>query len=481
VWNLTLHGTNSIVISDAYNILHGLYLDCASLTLTTNGPGSQSAYGELNLQNSTVGWAAATPNLRYLTNNGEILLPLTGANSLGIFGSAPSPYGALINNGLIWDDGSQIWASNFVNTGEFYNGLGPFTLQSQSATLTGGFAGGYLYADGDVSIATSNLMAGDYLLLEADRSLTITATNQLADTGVTDGSVWYVGLASVGNGIKVPVKPSGGSGAYGNSLLGTTINLYAPSNRIVANVWAGTDYGATPAGYTNNLAVGQLILDSYGVTNNTRFTFTGAGVSNAIYVDYLELVDQATNRDSIGNAGALNISSNLVIYYAQAVINGVSAARKLNHKNNDHLRWVPTYAGYFSSTNIVNGGVTNTFNIALAQDTQIDSDGDGIPNSIDPTPFFVSSEMDLNVYPTNHPANTIAISWNSVPQATNSLFYSTNLLSWRLLTNIYIQTNPFVSVEPYPGPATNITVFDPVTVPGRFYKVTIYPWLTYPY
>ena len=78
-------------------------------------------------------------------------------------------------------------------------------------------------------------------------------------------------------------------------------------------------------------------------------------------------------------------------------------------------------------------------------------------------------------YPTNHPANTMVISWNTVPLATNSVFYSTNLVTWLLLTN------PFISPNPYPGPAANVKVFDPMTVPGRYYKVSVQPWLTYPY
>ena len=484
VWNLFLHGTNNIVVSDIYNILNGLSLDCAGLTLTANGAGAQTPYGELNLQDSPVNWASATPQLRYLTNNGDILLPLTGVNSLGLFGSAPAPYGALINNdnGLISDQGSLVWAGNFVNSGQFYNGVGPFTLQSQTATLTGGFAGGYLYAGGDVSIATSNLLAGDYLLLEADRSLTIIATNRLADTGVTDGSIWYVGLSSIGNGIKVPVKPSGGGGAYGNSLLGTSINLYAPSNRIVANVWAGTDYGASPAGFTNNLAVGQLILDSLDA--NSAFAFNGAGTSNAIYVDQLQLLGFSDSNSRIVNTNTgsvsipgLMINTNLVIYYADAVSDGADVSFKLNGFNTNHLRWVPAYVGYFSSTNLVYDGVTNTVNVALAENTRIDSDGDGIPNAYDPTPFFLPVEVNLKTYLTN--ANTkVAITWDSIPNATNSVLYTTNIampsLPWTVLTN-------FLSPIPYPSPPTNVTVLDSVTSPPRYYRVIVNPWLTYPY
>ena len=484
VWNMSLHGSNNIVISDIYNILHSFYVDCAGLTLTANGAGAQTPYGELNLQDSPVNWAGATPQLRYLTNNGDILLPLTGVNSLGLFGSASAPYGALINNdnGLISDQGSLIWAANFVNSGVISNGVGPFTLQSQTATLTGGFAGAYLYAGGDVSIATSNLLAGDYLLLEADRSLTIIATNRLADTGVTDGSVWYVGLSSVGNGIKVPVKPSGGGGAYGNSLLGTSINLYAPSNRIVANVWAGTDYGASPAGFTNNLAVGRLILDSLGA--NSAFSFNGAGTNNAIYVDQLQLLGFSDFNSRIINITTgtvsipgLMINTNLVIYYADAVSDGADVSFKLNGFNTNHLRWVPAYAGYFSSTNLVYDGVTNVFNAALAANKSIDSDGDGIPNASDPTPFFLPVEVNLKTYLTN--ANTkVAITWDSIPNASSSVLYSTNIampaLPWTVLTN-------FLSPIPYPSPPTNVTVLDSVTSPPRYYRVIVNPWLTYPY
>jgi hypothetical protein len=470
VWNLFVRGTNSIVLSDADNILHGLYLDCQRLTLTTNGPGAQSPYGELNLQGTTVNWAAATPNLRYLTNNGVILLPLTGLNSQGVFGSASMPYAALINNGQISDPGgSQIWAANFVNSGTIASGTGRFTLQSQTTTLTGGS----ITAGGDVSITTGSLLTGG-LALEAAGSLTLTASNQLADTGVNSGGVWTVGLNSVGTGIVVPLKPPGGGG-YGNSLLGTTINLYAPINRNVVNLWPGADLGVSVAGFTNNLAVGRLILDALGTTASTRFTFNGAGAGNAIYVDYLELDDGATNLDN-GQTGtnfiSLNFNTNLVIYYAQAVMNGHSVARQINHFNSDHLRWVPQYAGRFSSTNIVYpDGTTNTVNAALAQAPHTDSNQNGTPNAYDPAPFFVPSEVHFTVTVTNKPPLQAMLTWISIPGATNFVYYSTNLTLpiTNLLTTITNSPAP-----PY-APLTNV-VYDPVNpAQPRFYRVTVYP------
>jgi hypothetical protein len=137
--------------------------------------------------------------------------------------------------------------------------------------------------------------------------------------------------------------------------------------------------------------------------------------------------------------------------------------------------------------------------------------------------------VNLVVYSTNNPASTMVISWNTVSLATNIVNYTTNLTSpiiwtvltnvispqyptgtnnvmvfdpivfpgrdyqvvvyqpmstWQLFTNIYIPMNPFITPAPYPGPVTNVTVFDPIPVgpgPARSYQVTVMPWLTYPY
>ena len=185
------------------------------------------------------------------------------------------------------------------------------------------------------------------------------------------------------------------------------------------------------------------------------FAFSGAGASNALYVDTLYFLDQATNRDSLGNPAELNISSNLVIYYAQAFMDGVSVAQKLNGKPTAISAGCLSYAGYFSSTNFVYNGVLYSFNGALAQNSQIDSNGNGIPNSVDPSPFFVSGMVNLTDYqpiirPTRLPSR-----WNTVPLATNFVFYSTNNSGPfdQQLTN-------FISPLSYPGPMTNVTIYD---------------------
>ena len=124
-------------------------------------------------------------------------------------------------------------------------------------------------------------------------------------------------------------------------------------------------------------------------------------------------------------------NTNLVIYYADAIAAGAGlggtpadVSELINHKNNDHLRWVPTYAGYFSSTNLVYLGTTNAFNVALARSQYIDSNGNGIANAFDPMPFFLPVMINQTGYASN---SMVYVSWNTIPLATNYVLYSTNL------------------------------------------------------
>jgi hypothetical protein len=383
------------------------------------------------------------------------------------FVSGPGPYNSFINYGLLSNQGgAAIWANNFTSGGTISAGVNNFAVQSLTTTLTNDS----ITAGGDVSITTASLVTSN-LLLSAGRALTLQVTNFLTDGGVSNGNIWVVGSAGIsGNdsGFNLPILP--GFTNRGD-LLGTTVTNIAPANKSIVNTWAGQDLGASVNGYTNNVAVGRLILDA---SANSLFTFNGAGASNAMYVDYLELRDQATNRDGNGNFTALNINPNMVIYFASAFMNGQSVVDKMNHKNGDRLRWIPAYVGRFSSIDVVYpDGTTNTMNISLVQSTTLDSDGDGIANAFDPTPLFVSSQLDFTSGGTTNIGGipNVVISWHSIPGATNTVLYDPSLSGPFVL----VLTN-FVSpslVPPAGGwPITN-TVFDPMTGPSRFYRVRL--------
>jgi hypothetical protein len=451
--------------------------------------------------------ATASVNLTWngysTLTGGANLIPATPVGTFAL--------SSFINNSLIADQGTAIWTTNFLNAGTVSNGSGSFSLQSMTALLTNG----NIVAAGDVTLVATNSLIISNHMIQAGRKLTLLATN-LTDTGATNGNIWVVGAAGVGgaidSGFNIPVMPRVGAG----DLLGTTVTNIAPAFKSIYNVWAGTNYGLSTRGYTNNLALGQLILDNLSssavpANPNAFYYFNGVGVSNALYVDNLILMDAATN----GNATApynfpwLKINTNMFIYYAQALKNGASVAEAIDNAsvnqnaNGGRLRWIYSYAGNFSSTNIVYpDGTTNSINAALAASSAIDSDGDGILNYLDPTPVFVPSQVNFTATVTNLPPLSVRVEWMTIPNATNFIYYTTNLVApnWLAFTNFKnfyygnnvavtnsAHSNHFISPQPpVPPPGTtdgsqftNVWVYDAITNLPHYYKVVIWPWLNY--
>ncbi|MDD5139315.1 MAG: hypothetical protein PHY43_03525 [Verrucomicrobiales bacterium] len=326
VQDLTLHSTN-VIISDVFNISRNLSIDARSLTLTANvgypATGAGSPEGELNLENNNVFFASSLPNLLWLTNNGKI----TMGNAGNFGGPPPANYQTFINNGLLSDQGSAVYASYFKNSGTILNGLGNFSLQSLTAVLTGGS----ITAIGDISITADSLVASN-VVLTMGRSLTLRATNLLTDLNSSNN--WTVGGSSL-VALNLPIKPAAGD------LLGTSISEVASTNKNVVNTWAGEDRGVSTSGYVDNVAVGRLVLNALSVPPHSVLTFNGAGATNAMYVDVLVLTNfAATLNFTTSNATALAISPGMVIYYQQAFANGVDVTTNINGWNNNRLRWV---------------------------------------------------------------------------------------------------------------------------------------------
>ena len=451
VQNLTLHAPTNVVISDVLNVLSNITIDTYNLLITTNGPGALAPAGQLNLPPGLLLGASALPRLRTLTNYG-----LISVQNVAFFGAASQPYWDFVNHGRVITEGCSIWATNFENTGLIDAGPGPINLTATSAVLSNGVLNAPF---NDIFLSSGSLFISNQVL-NAGHGLTIWATNSLSDGGPnpTNGSFWAAGVL----GFQLPIEPPIAS------LLGTTITDTAPAWASVVCQWAGRDLGPVAAGYSNNAAVGRLILDG-GV--NSSFVFTGPTTTNAIYVDYLEFRNGMTNFDSSGNLLNLDPQFNpdikIKIYYAQLIINGVSWAEKLNGKNDGRLNWVAGYAGAFSSTNLLYpDGTTNRLNLALVQSCDLDSNGNGIPNCQDLAPVFVPSQVALAAALTNLPPRAVALSWNSIPYATNSIFFapSVTAANWQLLTN-------FVS-----GPGLGLQrqrVVYPLGAGSRFYRVLV--------
>jgi hypothetical protein len=441
--NLTLRATN-VIISDVLNVLSSITIDALNVSIVTNGPGALTPFGQLNFPSGKPLGTSAFPRLLTLTNSGVI-----SVQNIASFGTPAQPLWDFVNHGSVLTLGCSIWATNFENTGRVDAGPASITLQATSAVLSNGvFNAGH-----NIVLSSGSLLISNQVL-NAGGSLTIRATNSLTDGGPNSGNSWSVGDGAT-FGFSLPIKPPIAS------LLGTTITDTAPPQSTVSCLWAGQDRGPVVAGYSNNAALGRLILDA-GL--NSSFLFAGPAATNALYVDYLEFRNSMTNFNENGLAN-LYFDPGMKIYYAQLIINGVSWAEKLNHQNGGGLNWVAAYAGAFSSTNMLyQDGTTNRLNLALVQSCDIDSNGNGSPNCLDIEPIFVPSQMNFAAAFTNAPQRAVALSWNSIPYATNSLFFqpSVTAANWQLLTNFVL------------GPAGGRQrVVDPIGAGGRFYRVRV--------
>ena len=443
--NLTLHATN-VVISDVLNVLSNITIDAYNVMISSNGPGALTPVGQLNLPSGNTLGASVFPRLRTLTNYGVI-----SVQNAAFFGSSAQPLWDFVNHGSVLVEGCSIWATNFENTGLVDAGPGPINLAATSAALNNGV---FNAPFNDIILSSGSLLISNQIL-NAGHNLTIWATNSLTDGGPASGNFWAAGVL----GFHLPIQPPIAS------LLGTTITDTAPTYASVASQWAGQDLGPVAAGYSNNAALGRLILDG---GFNSSFELTGPNATNALYVDYLEFRNYMTNFDGSGNLVNLQVDPGMKIYYAQLIINGISFAEKLNRKNDGGLNWVSAYAGAFSSTNMVYpDGTTNRLNLALVQSCDLDSNGNGIPNCQDPAPLFVPSQMNFTATFTNAPQNAVALSWNSIPYATNFVLYQTNVTAanWQPLTNFVAGPSAGLQRVGFVDYTTNAT--------SRFYRVRV--------
>ncbi|MBI3881323.1 MAG: hypothetical protein HY301_14825 [Verrucomicrobia bacterium] len=426
-----LKGPN-IFLGDSFNPQKSFLVDAAAVTIGSNSV--LTFPGDLGLQQF--------PSLRCLTNFGSLT-----AQNLALFGvQTPPPLDCFVNYGSITGGGIQVLANYFEDGGRMNSGVGPITIGAFTNALVTNGVFQALSANGSIELHGRELLVTN-TIFQAGAALVFDVTNSLSDGGVNSSNSWQVG-----DGFQFLTKPATGS------VLGTTLRSAAPIFQARSHLSAGADRGASSAGYTNNVAIGKLILDG---GNDSLFYFEGTGVSNAIYVDYLELDNFATNYLT-----ALDFNANLILYFADCNL----PAEKLDGSHGGHLRWVSTYAGAFSSTNVaLTGGGFITVNRSLRDSSTLDSDADGIPNKYDPFPFdppFVL--VSLAVLPgaaASGGPNSAVITWEAAANTAYRLEYRQGLNgAWTFLQNY--------THGPKNGTAT---VTDPLaTNSTRFYRVTYF-------
>ncbi|MCS7338691.1 MAG: hypothetical protein NZ739_10735, partial [Verrucomicrobiae bacterium] len=301
------------------------------------------------------------PNLLYFTNRGTIQV----ANEAHFGDDMSRGYETFINSGTIRAASIHVRSMQVENRGllqsDGYHELWADTVKLESGSTVAG---------GDFVLKSRVLKLNNYAA-QVGAGVELWVTNTLSDAGPGSGNV-----ISVGDGFRLFVKPQNGD------LLGTEIQSAAPNVPAIeiVHIWAGTNRGAVPAGYSNNVAIGKLALRSRALYPRFYFAGTANGnAKNAIYVDVLDITELGpdfTNK--------IAIETNLVIYFAAANIGFTPPLRQgqvqlpeefLDGQFGGRLRWASTYAGPGSSIEVVSNGVPIRVNLALRSSRIIDSDG----------------------------------------------------------------------------------------------------------
>jgi len=491
ILDLRLHATNAvngvnniIVIADPVSVTNSIFIDGPALVI-------QNSVGVGNaVQNWT--WNNA-PTLRYFTNNGSFTVP----NSAHFGDDGPTNYMAFVNNGTVNAGALSFNSYDFENYGVLNAGVGCYITAA-----SGKIQNGQIISGSDIQFTANNLKFYQSTNSANGGELDFNVANSLTDAGGSSGNFFTCNY-----GFNLWTKPLTGN------LLGTTMNTVAPagSGAEIYHIWAGANYGPANAGYSNNVALGQLVLSPQGSLTTYPPTFFFAGTNyydyygnsatplatNGLYVDLLDLSALGSDWNNI-QQNLLQIDPSLVIYYAAAKLGftpppaapGLPPQEPeefLDGQFGGHLRWVQTFAGPNSSVAVLINGQSYLVNKALRFATTIDSNSNGIPNYADVNPFnspppgstpqlvlkaflvSLGGQLSPKVGGQSSPS-TVALSWLAVPNTAYNVQFTTNLApaNWQSLLTC---TN---------NAATNqvVTVYDtnaPAITTQRFYRVNYGP------
>ncbi len=484
----SLHATN-IVIEDNLAINAALLLEGRSLTLGSNASLTMPRSANLaftNIQgivNFTNHGVVNVPNGVYfgVFEDGYVQLPLKKKKKL----KGPQPprlitYENFVNHGSIISGSFKARSGYIEETGTALTRS--TTIASNGpAILNGGdilISNALIQARSDLQLTAGNLLVTHATLLAGSTNagsfnnfipgaIVIDATNSLTDTGLASSNEWRATA-----GIRMLRRPQ-----VMGDLMGTRISLFASTFAQSTITWAAEDRGPIVEGFEDNLAVGRLVLNGALLS---RFNFRSASGSNALYVDYLELPDSATNY-----SGKIAVDNNFTIYFADSNI----APDKLADIFNGRIQWVSSFAGPQSSTNLTYpDGSSHTFNAGLVRARDLDSDGDGFPNYQDCTPIAVpgfdttgqqcsglasrrsspvsaSSTAALNLTITyGEDGRDVVLSWDAAVGSSSAVEFSESLTggTWQSLTNFI---NGSVNAR--------VTVRDAAKSPQRVYRVRV--------
>ncbi len=444
---LKLSSPGSVIYEDNLAVTNLVQISAPNLTLAE---GSRLSLGK------GVGFSYTNiVNVSNFTNNGTLAM-----NELAeLRKSSTSGYDTFVNHGDIMAFGTEITAGYFENSGDIISsnsytfslttttGQGtlfstdcfgeplftPVSEQTEGAitinAATAKIDGGNFVTLGDVQL-NGNVFKVNAHRANAGGRMVFNVTDILTDTGEQANNVW-----TVNNGFAMGARPLG-------DLLGTELRTLGAKLAFIDHVWSAEDRGATIAGFTDNIALGRLVIRG---DTGSKFEFLPGLDGSALYVDVLQIDGlQASSLRELTNRVQLGMN----IYYGNIEsTNGTFTAERLNGILGPsapfNFIWVPEWAGPNSGVDVplTENGPVKRFNRALRESANIDSDGDGLPNRYDPFPFPPEA-FGITGITLNSVAQAVSFGFTAQSAGTYVIEYTTDLAGgkWQPLTSL-VQKN----------------------------------------
>ena len=357
------------------------------------------------------------PGVRSMTNNAAFKIP-----GDVIIGKAEEPYEIFNNTGTNATQNLTIYAKNFSNAGGMFVD-GSFALNSKYINMS----------DSALNVRENVQINGDFFKLRNSTNMVGGMLNLDVSSLMVDGGSTSTNWFFIGNGIKSETESNSGK------LLSSQFFLKADSYKSVPVVWnSSKDKGPVYEGYVDNRAIGLLSL-----TNSYLGVFEFASTSEskkAIYVDKLVFEGLTENALLTNKLDQLNIKDGMTVYFAASNL----PEEKLDGMRDGRLRWVKDFAGQYSSMPLYLSGSEETVmvNRAHRRSKIFDTDGDGVANGFDPTPFG-DGRPKMQV-------NGRFIEWLGIPNKMYSIEYTEKLgkqSRWRKLVSIKNDKTVFESMR----------------------------------
>jgi hypothetical protein len=323
----------------------------------------------------TLGVSSRTfPMLKTLLNSSDII---GGRVALGVGQTTALSY--ITNTGSIISSGYMGLGASVLHHAGRIEGGNVVDLAMDSLVLAGTNS---IVAGGGLNITAKNLDASAGGAISTPNLITLNVSDKFVAPA---GNV--LALAAAGVTLKGNVSS--------NDLSGVSVSVSAGRFQTAFVDWSGVNRGTEAAGFVNNSAIAALVLTigEYGRAD-IRASVSG---DRALYTKRLELNGDfsqfinITNKtfDADGLASALSIDSNTRLYYSIVSVNGIELSGPvLDGALGGRLRLVRISGANGGPISLaVGNGYVVEASWAVRYSVSIDSDGDGLVNALDATPF----------------------------------------------------------------------------------------------